>query len=78
MGRLEFDWGKDLSADGVVGETADSLAFAEGDKRCQDCHMPTKKHEYSDNAAVGLDVDPALAGFFPYGKDRNVNGGRRH
>lgn len=44
-------------------------------KRCQDCHMPTMKHEYSDDAAVSLNPDPLLAGWFPYGKDRNPNGG---
>ncbi|MDH4230569.1 MAG: fibronectin type III domain-containing protein [Nitrospirota bacterium] len=43
--------------------------------RCQDCHMPTKKHEYADNAKVTLNVDPTLAGWYPYGRDRNPNGG---
>jgi hypothetical protein len=44
-------------------------------KRCQDCHMPTMKHEYADDIPVTLNPDPALAGYFPYGKDRNPNGG---
>lgn len=43
--------------------------------RCQDCHMPTMKHEYADNALVTLNVDPTLAGWYPYGRDRNPNGG---
>ena len=37
--------------------------------------MPTMKHEYADNAKVSLNPDPLLAGWFPYGKDRNPNGG---
>jgi fibronectin type 3 domain-containing protein len=46
-------------------------------KRCQDCHMPTMKHEYADNmfVPVTLNVDPTLAGWYPYGRDRNPNGG---
>lgn len=44
-------------------------------KRCQDCHMPTMKHEYADNAPISLNPDPVISGFFPYGKDRNPNGG---
>jgi len=44
-------------------------------KRCQDCHMPTMKHEYADGVPVTLNPDPTLAGWFPYGKDRNPNGG---
>ncbi|HNB51324.1 MAG TPA: hypothetical protein PK530_05255, partial [Anaerolineales bacterium] len=43
--------------------------------RCQDCHMPTLKHEYSDQTPVSLNVDPTLAGWFPYAKDRNADGG---
>ncbi|NNJ09989.1 fibronectin type III domain-containing protein [Chloroflexales bacterium ZM16-3] len=42
---------------------------------CQDCHSPTLKQEYSDDAAVSLNADPTLVGWFPYGKDRNANGG---
>ncbi len=42
-------------------------------RRCQDCHMPTMMHEYADNAAVSLNPDPTLAGWFPYAKDRNLN-----
>ena len=34
-----------------------------------------QKHEYADDAAVSLNPDPALAGWFPYGKDRNPQGG---
>jgi len=45
------------------------------DKRCQDCHMPTLKHEYADGVAVSLNPDPVLAGWFPYAKDRNGQGG---
>ena len=37
--------------------------------------MPTMKHEYADNALVTLNVDPTLAGWYPYGRDRNPNGG---
>jgi hypothetical protein len=43
--------------------------------RCQDCHMPTMKQEYADDAPVSLNPDPTLAGYFPYGKDRNPDGG---
>jgi hypothetical protein len=43
--------------------------------RCQDCHMPTMMHEYADDAPVSLNPDPVLAGWFPYGKDRNPQGG---
>ena len=43
--------------------------------RCQDCHMPTMMHEYSDATPVSLNVDPTLAGWFPYAKDRNTQGG---
>lgn len=43
--------------------------------RCQDCHMPTLKHEYSDDTPVSLNVDPTLAGWFPYAKDRAADGG---
>jgi len=46
-----------------------------GDVRCQDCHMPTMKHEYSDDAQISLNPDPMLAGWFPYSKDRNSQGG---
>ncbi|MCB2187630.1 MAG: hypothetical protein KQJ78_14510 [Deltaproteobacteria bacterium] len=44
-------------------------------QRCQDCHMPTMKHEWDDNARVSLNPDPTLAGWFPYAKDRNAFGG---
>ena len=54
-------------------------AFGNGDgisdQRCQDCHMPTLKHEYTDDIPVSLNPDPTLAGWFPYAKDRNPNGG---
>ena len=49
--------------------------FGTNNVRCQDCHMPTQMHEYDDNTAVSLNPDPALAGWFPYGKDRNPDGG---
>jgi fibronectin type 3 domain-containing protein len=44
-------------------------------RRCQDCHMPTLKHEYADGTPVSLNPDPALAGWFPYAKDRNPDSG---
>ena len=43
--------------------------------RCQDCHMPSMKHEYADDATLTLNPDPTVAGFFPYGKDRGPQGG---
>ncbi len=43
--------------------------------RCQDCHMPTMKHEYADDAPVSVNPDPTLAGWWPYAKDRNPDGG---
>jgi len=69
------DWGTDINKDGTVGKTDASLAVAVGDKRCQDCHMPKNKHEYSDAAPVALNPDPLFTGYFPYGKDRNPDGG---
>jgi len=69
------DWGRDTSGDGVIGLTDDSLAEKVGDKRCQDCHMPKAKHEYTDDAPVALNPDPMFTGYFPYGKDRNPTGG---
>lgn len=69
------DWGRDISGDGVVGRTDDSLAIKTGDKRCQDCHMPKMKHEYTDDNPIGLNPDPLFTGYFPYGKDRNPTGG---
>jgi hypothetical protein len=57
-------------------------SFGQGDAttnpdfaRCQDCHMPTLMHEYADDVPVSLNPDPTLAGWFPYAKDRNPNGG---
>lgn len=57
-------------------------SFGQGDAttnpdfaRCQDCHMPTLMHEYTDDVPVSLNPDPTLAGWFPYAKDRNPNGG---
>lgn len=44
-------------------------------KRCQDCHMPTLKHEFSDTSKVTVNPDPLLSGYFPYAKDRNPDGG---
>jgi len=49
--------------------------FGADNVRCQDCHMPTMMHEYADDAPVSLNPDPALAGWFPYAKDRNLQGG---
>ncbi|NTU42709.1 MAG: hypothetical protein HGA78_06580, partial [Nitrospirales bacterium] len=50
--------------------------FQNGAKtRCQDCHMPTLRHEYSDTAPVSINADPLVSGWFPYAKDRNPNGG---
>lgn len=44
-------------------------------QRCQDCHMPEMKAEYSDEAAVTVNADPLLTGWWPYAKDRNPDGG---
>lgn len=41
-------------------------------KRCQDCHMPTLKHEYADDVPVSLNPDPVVSGWWPYAKDRNL------
>ena len=49
--------------------------FGTSNTRCQDCHMPTQMHEYADDTPVSLNPDPVLAGWFPYGKDRNPQGG---
>jgi hypothetical protein len=38
--------------------------------RCQDCHMPRTKHEFDDQTPASLNVDPIVAGWFPYAKDR--------
>lgn len=46
-----------------------------GEQRCQDCHMPKLKHEYSDADTGTYSADPWLVGGFPYGKDRAINGG---
>ncbi|MBP7690020.1 MAG: hypothetical protein KA765_19045, partial [Thermoflexales bacterium] len=43
--------------------------------RCQDCHMPVQKAEYADDAPATVNADPFFAGWWPYAKDRNVNGG---
>lgn len=43
--------------------------------RCQDCHMPTLKHEYADDIPVSLNPDPVVSGWDPYAKDRNPWGG---
>ncbi|HEY6837862.1 MAG TPA: multiheme c-type cytochrome, partial [Geobacteraceae bacterium] len=55
--------------------SSNGVATGMNSARCQDCHMPTMKHEYSDTARVSLNPDPTLTGYFPYGKDRNPNGG---
>ncbi len=44
-------------------------------RTCQSCHMPTLKHEYSDDAPFTLNADPAIVGWFPYAKDRTPMGG---
>ncbi len=46
-----------------------------GQQRCQDCHMPKLKHEYSDADTGSYNADPQLVGGFPYGKDRASGGG---
>jgi|GEM_PF-558385 len=55
--------------------SSNGVATGPNSKRCQDCHMPTLKHEYSDTTRISMNPDPTLTGFFPYGKDRNPNGG---
>ncbi len=47
----------------------------QGKERCQDCHMPKIKHEYSNDDSGSYNADPLLVGGFPYGKDRNAEGG---
>lgn len=63
--RTYTEWRYSSFGDGVGGD----------DQRCQDCHMPTQKHEYADDIPVSLNADPVLSGWFPYAKDRNPNGG---
>ncbi len=46
-----------------------------GAERCQDCHMPTLKHEYTDLDSGSYNADPFLVGGFPYGKNRAAQGG---
>jgi len=46
-----------------------------GVERCQDCHMPKLKHEYTDTNTGTYNADPWLVGGFPYGKDRAPDGG---
>ncbi|HET7832273.1 MAG TPA: hypothetical protein VFK88_04840 [Gallionella sp.] len=46
-----------------------------GEQRCQDCHMPTLRHEYTDLDPGSYNADPYLVGGFPYGKDRSKQGG---
>ncbi|MEJ2692676.1 MAG: multiheme c-type cytochrome, partial [Candidatus Thiodiazotropha sp.] len=46
-----------------------------GVERCQDCHMPKLKHEFSDDWPDSLNGDPLLTGGFPYGKNRDSQGG---
>ena len=48
---------------------------AQGKERCQDCHMPKIRHEYSDDDSGSYNADPLLVGGFPYGKDRGPEGG---
>ncbi|MHC1742078.1 MAG: fibronectin type III domain-containing protein [Syntrophobacteraceae bacterium] len=49
--------------------------FSANGTRCQDCHMPTMKHEFTDNALVSFNVDPTVGGWYPYARDRNAYGG---
>ncbi len=44
--------------------------FGTSNTTCQSCHMPRMKHEYTDTEPFTLNVDPALAGWFPYAKAR--------
>lgn len=44
--------------------------YGDADVTCQSCHMPRMKHEYDDETPVTLNVDPVLAGWFPYAKSR--------
>ncbi|MFZ4859951.1 MAG: fibronectin type III domain-containing protein [Desulfuromonadaceae bacterium] len=46
-----------------------------GAERCQDCHMPQLKHEYTDLDSGSYNADPWLVGGFPYGKNRTAQGG---
>jgi len=46
-----------------------------GVERCQDCHMPLLKHEYTDLDSSSYNADPWLVGGFPYGKNRTTQGG---
>ncbi|HET7833842.1 MAG TPA: fibronectin type III domain-containing protein [Gallionella sp.] len=46
-----------------------------GQQRCQDCHMPALKHEYTDLDSGSYNADPFLVGGFPYGKNRAAQGG---
>ncbi|NTW97064.1 MAG: hypothetical protein HGB28_00735, partial [Oscillochloris sp.] len=50
-------------------------AASTNQQTCQSCHAGALKQEYSDDAAVSLNADPTLVGWFPYAKDRNVQGG---
>ncbi len=43
--------------------------------RCQDCHMPSMRREYNDANPDTVNPDPALAGTFPYAKNRAAQGG---
>ncbi len=56
---------------------ADPLGKRSGNgvERCQDCHMPTLKHEYTDLDSGSYNADPWLVGGFPYGKNRAAQGG---
>lgn len=56
---------------------ADPLAkrTTTGPERCQDCHMPQLKHEYTDLDSGSYNADPWLVGGFPYGKNRAAQGG---
>lgn len=45
--------------------------FGTGNVTCQSCHMPRMKHEFEDATPVTLNVDPIIAGWFPYAKPRD-------
>lgn len=58
-----------------LGKRSNTSTVTTGVERCQDCHMPTLKHEFSDTDPGSYNADPVLVGGFPYGKDRAAQGG---
>lgn len=75
--RTYTEWKfSDFSKDTHVGyDPIRQVNRAQGQERCQDCHMPRIKHEYADDDSSAYNADPLLVGGFPYGKDRNPEGG---